>query len=199
MAGLHAPLPTTTVHLCVDMQRMFVEDTEWRTPWAEQVMPVLVKLCEAKADRTIFTRFIPAARVGEGRGTWRDYWRRWSSMTLEAMGPSMVDLAGPLQRFAPPGRLIDKRVYSPWLGTGLDAELRAHGIDTLVVTGAETDVCVLAAVLGAIDLGYRVVVVTDAVCSSADDPHDHLLALYHDRFAQQVETAECAEVLDGWR
>ena len=66
MAGLHAPLPTTTVHLCVDMQRMFVEDTEWRTPWAERVMPVLVKLCEAKADRTIFTRFIPAARVGDG-------------------------------------------------------------------------------------------------------------------------------------
>lgn len=71
-------------------------------------------------------------------------------------------------------------------------------VDTLVVTGAETDMCVLAAVLGAVDLGFRVVVVADAICSSSDQSHDALLGLYHDRFGQQVETAECAEVLEAW-
>jgi nicotinamidase-related amidase len=34
--------------------------------------------------------------------------------------------------------------------------------DAIVITGAETDVCVLAAVLGAVDFGYRVVVAEDA-------------------------------------
>jgi len=53
-------------------------------------------------------------------------------------------------------------------------------------------------VLGAIDLGYRIVVVSDGVCSSADKPHDHLLALYSDRFSLQVETAGSREVLEAW-
>jgi hypothetical protein len=35
------------------------------------------------------------------------------------------------------------------------------------VGGVGTDVCVLAAVLGAVDRGYRVVVPTDALCSSS--------------------------------
>lgn len=197
--GLRDAIPETAVHLCVDMQRMFVEDTEWRTPWAERVLPVIVGLCEAKAERTCFTRFNPAQRPGEGRGTWRRYWERWPSMTLEALGESLVELAVPLQRFVPPGRLLNKRVYSPWMGADLDAALRRSHVDTLVVTGAETDVCVLATVLGAIDLGYRTVVVTDALGSSSDESHDALMGLYHERFSQQVETAESAEILAAWR
>src|SRR5690606_34524151 len=99
----------------------------------------------------------------------------------------------------PPARILDKQVYSPWVGTGLDDSLRRSGVDTLVVTGAETDVCVLAAVLGAVDLGYRIVVVSNAVCSSADETHDALMTLYHDRYSQQIETAEADEVIEAWR
>lgn len=73
----------------------------------------------------------------------------------------------------------------------------AHA-DTLVITGGETDVCVLATVLGAIDFGYRVVLVTDALCSSSDATHDALLTVYHQRFAQQVETVEMETVLSNW-
>ena len=29
----------TAVHICVDMQRMFAEDTEWKMPWLERVLP----------------------------------------------------------------------------------------------------------------------------------------------------------------
>ena len=52
--------------------------------------------------------------------------------------------------------------------------------------------------LGAVDLGFRVVVVSDAICSSSDKAHDALIDLYHDRFSQQIETAEADEVLDAW-
>ena len=54
------------------------------------------------------------------------------------------------------------------------------------------------AVLGAIDFGYRVVLVTDALCSSSDATHDALLTVYHQRFAQQVETVEMETVLSNW-
>ncbi len=54
-------------------------------------------------------------------------------------------------------------------------------------------VCVLAGVLGAVDRGYRVVVPTDALCSSSDRTHDALLTLYRERYGQQVETVPSEE------
>jgi hypothetical protein len=32
---LHGPLGRDCFHVCVDMQRMFAEDTPWRAPWCE--------------------------------------------------------------------------------------------------------------------------------------------------------------------
>lgn len=192
-------IPATAVHLCVDMQRLFAEDTAWRTPWMPRVLPVVVRLCERRADRTCFTRFIPARSPDDGHGTWRRYWKRWSSITLENLGEEGVELLPELQAFTPPARVLDKARYSPWMGTNLAPALAAGQVDTLVVTGAETDMCVLATVLGAVDLGFRVIVVSDGVCSSSDQAHGALLDLYHDRFSQQIETAECDEVLEAWR
>ncbi|MGT2479863.1 cysteine hydrolase family protein [Methylobacterium oryzae CBMB20] len=187
------------VHLCVDMQRMFAESTDWRTPWMPRVLPHVCRLAEAHPERTIFTRFIPARRPGEGRGTWATYSERWADMTRERLAPEMIDLVPDLVRLVPPAEVIDKSVYSPWLETDLDARLRARGVDTLVVTGAETDVCVLAAVLGGVDLGYRIVLATDALCSSCDEAHDALLLMYRMRYSHQVETMTTAEILDLWR
>ena len=194
----YGPLTARCVHLCVDMQNLFAEGTDWAAPWMERVLPVVERIAAAKPERTIFTRFIPAERPGEGEGTWRRYWERWGSMTLEALPPGAVDLLPPLARLVPPAAVIDKTVYSPWMGTDLDERLRARGADTLVVTGAETDVCVLATVLGAVDRGYRVVVPTDVICSSSDRTHDALLTLYRERYGQQVETTTTDELLRSW-
>jgi nicotinamidase-related amidase len=68
----------------------------------------------------------------------------------------------------------------------------------LIVTGSETDICVLATVLGAVDLGYRVILVRDAVCSSSDEGHDALMKLYHQRYNEQIEVADAATVIDRW-
>ena len=195
----NGPLTGSCAHLCIDMQVLFAGETEWHTPWVKRVLPMVERLAAAQPDRTIFTRFIPAGRPGEGSGTWRRYWERWSSMTLEALPPEAVELIPSLARFAPPAEVVDKRVYSPWVDSDLHPRLQARGIDTLVVTGAETDVCVLAAVLGAVDHGYRVVVATDAICSSSDHTHDALLTLYRDRYGQQVEAATAEEILRAWR
>ncbi len=196
--GLKAPLGEGCVHLCIDMQRLFAEGTDWHTPWMARVLPVVRRIAEARPERTVFTRFIPAARPGEGQGTWKRYYERWASMTLERLPPGMVDLMPPLQRLVPPAEVFDKPVYSPWFDGALHRRLREREVGALVITGAETDVCVLAAVMGAVDLGYRVVVPTDAVCSSSDETHDALLTLYRGRYGQQVETATSEEVLRAW-
>lgn len=192
-------LTETCLHLCVDMQRMFAEETDWRTPWMPRVLPRVERLVAAHPDRTILTRFLPAERPGEGRGTWATYYERWASMTFENLEPGLIDIVPELARHVPPAEILDKRVYSPWFGTGLDERLKARGIDTIVVTGTETDVCVLAAVLGGVDHGYRIVLVTDALCSSCDEAHDALMVMYKMRYRHQVHTLTTAEVLDRWR
>jgi nicotinamidase-related amidase len=192
------PLSSHSVHICVDMQRLFAEDTEWKTPWMVRVRPNVVRLVQTHPEHTIFTRFIPAAYPGDGEGVWRRYWQRWASMTLQRWPEGMTDLVPELARFSPPALTIDKRVYSPWLDPALETELKRRNTDTLIVTGGETDVCVLATVLGAVDRGYRVVIVADAICSSADETHDASMALYANRYAQQVETARTAEVCAAW-
>jgi nicotinamidase-related amidase len=63
---------------------------------------------------------------------------------------------------------------------------------------AETDVCVLSTVLDAVDLGLRVVIVEDALCSSFDAGHDALMTLYRNRFAEQIELIHLDELRMLW-
>jgi nicotinamidase-related amidase len=146
----------------------------------------------------MFTRFIPAGHAGEGEGTWKRYYERWAAMTLEHLAAWQVDLVPELRRFAPPAPVIDKAIYSPWLGSNLRALLVQRRCDTLVVTGGETDMCVLSTVLGAADYGLRTIVVQDGLCSASDEAHDAMLSLFNNRYGQDIETADLVEVLDRW-
>jgi len=198
-AGLpFGPLPRRTLHLCVDMQNVFAAPTPWHTPWMQRVLPKVRRIAEAHPARTIFTRFITADTPEDAAGSWRRYYKRWASMTRTRLAPGMLELVPPLAALAPPARIINKRSYSPWLTPLLETMLREDRTEAVVVTGAETDLCVLATVLGAVDRGYRVVLATDAVCSASDESHDALLDLYARRFSQQVETAPTATILAHW-
>jgi nicotinamidase-related amidase len=188
------PVQEGWVHLCVDMQRMFAEATDWHTPWMERVLPNVVALVELDPARTVFTRFIPPQSADDVGGAWRRYYRRWQSMTRSQLDAQLIDLVPELARFVPPASLEDKPVMSAWHGS-LHARLRSARVDTIVVSGAETEVCVLATVMGAIDLGYRVMIVTDAICSGADSTHDAMLGIYESRFGMQVETVTTAELV----
>jgi nicotinamidase-related amidase len=181
------------------MQRMFAEATDWNLPWMERVRPVVRLVAERHPERTIFTRFIPAQEAGDDVGTWREYYQRWRSMTIEALGPAMVGLVPELEALVPPATVIDKMRYSPWYRTRLAALLREWGIDTVIVSGGETDVCVIATILGAVDRGFRVIVVADALCSSSDAAHDAALRIYRERFTEQIETVTAETILRAWR
>jgi nicotinamidase-related amidase len=195
----YGSLSKEAVHLCIDMQRLFREDTPWRTPWMDVVTPRIVEICAAQPASTVFTRFIPPRRPDEAAGAWARYWTKWQELTLERIDPSLIELIDELAAFCPPARVINKHVYSPWSFAGLDAALRERECTTLIVSGTETDICVLATVAGAVDRGYRVIVVADAVCGSSDITHDAALAIYSQRLETQIETVTTAELLANWR
>jgi len=57
----------------------------------------------------------------------------------------------------------DKEAYSGFDGTNLDQILKARKIRRVFVCGVATDYCVKATVLDAIELGYNVLVLKDAI------------------------------------
>jgi nicotinamidase-related amidase len=187
------------VHLAVDMQRLFGEPgSPWCVPWFTRVLPQVAALAGRHPERTVFSRFIPPGQPEEMPGAWQDYFKRWRAMTQQNLDERLLELAPPLQAFVPPAHLCDKAVYSAFGNARLAAWLESQGVDTLVVSGGETDVCVLATVMSAIDLGYRIVLAADALCSASDNTHDALMRLYSERFSQQLTMAKTAEILEAW-
>ena len=61
--------------------------------------------------------------------------------------------------------VFDKRVNSAFIGTGLENHLRDGGIERLVIIGLTTDHCVSASTRMASDLGFDVVLVSDATAT----------------------------------
>jgi nicotinamidase-related amidase len=192
------PLTAKTVHLCVDMQRLFAPDGPWPTPWMQRVLPIVAEIAKRFPERTVFTRFITPERPEDMPGMWQRYYSRWRETTREFVDPEMLELLPPLASLTPPAVVINKTRYSAFAEPHLYHHLLKREADGLIVTGSETDVCVLATIMGAVDLGYRVILVRDAVCSSSDTGHDALLELYHRRYTEQIETADAEEILRVW-
>jgi nicotinamidase-related amidase len=187
------------VHLAIDVQRLFAEpESPWCVPWMGRVLPQVLELARRRPERTVFTRFIPPREPEDMPGAWRDYYKHWQAMTQQNLDERLLELAPPLQALVPPAHLCDKAVYSAFGNPRLAPWLKAEGADTLIVSGGETDVCVLASVMSAVDLGFRIVLATDALCSASDRTHEALLLLYRERFSQQIATATTEEVLQAW-
>jgi nicotinamidase-related amidase len=67
--------------------------------------------------------------------------------------------------------VLPKRFYSSFHETGLDPLLRQFGVDTLVLTGQHTNICVRHTTADAFFRGYRVIVPRDAVEAISDEDH----------------------------
>lgn len=200
MSCLSAMTPlNNAVHLCIDMQRIFGKGGVWQTPWMERVLPVVAQIAERYRTHTIFSRFITPERPDQLSGQWQQYYRHWKAATREHLQPGQLELMPSLARYVPPAYVIDKPAYSAFYRSGLDGFLQQKGVRCLVVTGAETDVCVLSTVLDAVDRGFRVVIVADALCSSSDAGHEALMTIYRTRMQQQIELISSNELPTAWR
>jgi nicotinamidase-related amidase len=107
--------------------------------------------------------------------------------------PEAMPLAGEV--------VIGKRVHSAFIGTDLEARLRAAGQTLLIVVGVITNNSVEATVRMAGNLGFETYVVEDAVFTfgrkdwagtwrTADEVHAMSLANLHGEYATVVKTAD---------
>jgi nicotinamidase-related amidase len=189
----------SAVHLCLDMQRLLAPEGPWPVPWAEPALHNIIRIADRHPARTVFTRFVPPTTAEQMPGAWREYYEKWRHVTREFIDPALLDLLPPLTAFVPPAHVIDKTRYSAFFGSPLLTTLNTLHCNTVVVTGAETDICVLSTALTAVDLGFAVIIVEDAICSSSDRCHDALLTLYRERLSQQVEIVSTDTLLERWK
>ena len=88
--------------------------------------------------------------------------------------------------------LISKRRYSAFFGTDLEILLRGLHVDTLVLVGGLTDVCIHYTAADAHQWDYHIRVVADAVAGS--DPEAHAASLRAIRYLQRDALVTAADV-----
>ncbi len=171
--------PAKTAHLIVDMQNGFVEEgAPVEVPAARDAAEPINRISRALREAggtNIFLRFTtpdangPAAwpifaeRMGEGILAHREafkpgahYWKLWREMDV-----SDEDLCVDKHRFSG---------FTPGTST-LDAELKARGIETLIISGTLTNCCCESTARDAMQLNYRVIVAADACAALTDEAH----------------------------
>lgn len=199
-----------TALLVVDMQRAFLEPGEaMEVPAARDIMPrvqELLAIFREKALPAVFTRFTysPAAPLLVGElhpehkpappGAPRGFGLPSSSCLV---GEDNVRVVSELEP-RPDELVVDKRYYDGFNGTVLDSALRARGVTTLVITGAMTDICVLATVVGGFNREYRMAVVEDGVATLWPEIQRATLDIIRRAFARVVSAKEVADELAAW-
>ena len=77
----------------------------------------------------------------------------------------------------------------------LERRLREDGIDTLVITGIATDVCVESTTRDAHMLNFRTIVASDATATRSDEAHNASLSAMFNHFADIFTSDEIIEML----
>lgn len=186
------------VHACIDMQRLFAGETEWASPGVYEIEPKVSRICAHAPHLTLFTRFLTPEHAEDAQGQWQIYYRHWQSLLSRNLDADLLDLLPPLRRFVPPARVIDKYVHSAFEAPLFQQALDDLKADTIIFSGVETDVCVLATALTAVDRGYRTILVSDAIASSSPEGHRSALDGIYPRFDQQVELIDTDTLLKAW-
>lgn len=197
MNRLFGPIPPSALHVVVDMQELFRSHPDWGTEALTQIIPPIQRLLTARPERAWFSRFIPAQRPEHASGQWQRYYRRWSSVTLDRLDPAQIDVVHELRPWAK--RIADKPGYSALANEELREVAVSSSDHCVILTGVETDVCVLATAIDAMELGLRVVLATDALTSSVQVCHAKALDILHERFDEQIELGTVDQIAAAWR
>lgn len=92
--------------------------------------------------------------------------------------------------------VVPKRRYSGFFHTDLDLLLRELGVDTVIITGLHTHMCVRHTSADAYCLGYNVVVPKDATNSFTKEDYEYGLKYLVDTYGAEITTVD--ELLKKW-
>lgn len=164
--------PLSTAVLVIDMVNDFcTAGGSMVLPNAESLYPSQIKVLTASRNSGAKVLYVNDNHRSDMRVE-REFVKRsphciensWGSQVVAQLAPTKNDLH------------VVKRRYSGFFQTDLDLTLRDLQIESLVVMGVVTNICVRSTVHDAFFLGYKVVVPQD--CVAATGPREQESSLY---------------------
>jgi nicotinamidase-related amidase len=177
--------------LVVDAQHDFwPDDVAAAAPEMPERLAWLLAFAREHGVRVVHLR----AEFRPDGSDWMARYRLRGSIPCIAGTPGASTLAWAAEQ--PGETVIRKQSFDGFLGTDLDATLRAAGVRFLMIAGLITSTCVLLTAATATQLGYLVSVVSDCC---ADLPAAHRVTLDGYRFIfDPVRTDEIVDRRPEW-
>jgi nicotinamidase-related amidase len=210
--------PDRTALLVVDMQRYFLDPEApfgrfiasvrpdgagyYQHRVNELVIPQIQRLLKAFRDRkaqVVYTELGSFREDGRDLAGWA---RRHNDLARQMVGspiyPSFADESCRVDdRLTPAGQdmILRKTTSGPLNSTRLDQTLRVLGIDTVVVTGVVTDVCVAQTAREFGDRDFDAIIVSDACAAFDERAHDVTMSTIAATFGFVADTNQILQSL----
>ncbi|MDE2561060.1 MAG: cysteine hydrolase [Sphingomonadales bacterium] len=197
-----APDPQKTALLVIDLQAAFVdEDQPYASQNARDILlhvNAIIAAARGAGALVVFTRASTSINPRYARPDWFDQSPAYGPLAqLLREGRAEHAISSGLER-EPADLVIDKYRSSAMLPQSCDLaeQLRARGIDTLIIVGAITNYCCENTARDACQMDFKVFFITDATAAMTDAEHNAALGSIGGH-ADLRSTAEMIELLQG--
>jgi nicotinamidase-related amidase len=143
------------------------------TQEARQILPNLQRLLRESRDRGFPVVYACDSFLKE------DFMFKGKTKFYSLQGTRGAEVVDDLKP-EPTDTVLPKRRFSAFFGTDLEKRLRKQGIDTIIVTGITTEVCVLSTAIDGFCYNFYVILLEDCSASHGKERHQACLNLYRD-------------------
>jgi ureidoacrylate peracid hydrolase len=196
--------PARTALLIIDMQNAFVAPgAPIEVPAARAIVAPINRLTKELRRRGVPVIWVLHENRGDGRD-WAGFFDAFVAPGRRAEAAAALAAGSELQKLYPeletaPGDLrVAKNRYSALISgsSSLEKTLKAKTIDTLLIAGTKTNVCVECTARDAMMLDYKVVLISDCTAALSDDEHRATLENVIQQFGDVLTADEALRVLD---
>ena len=190
--------------IVVDMQNAYLDDEGSMnksgmdiTELKKTVLPVssLITACRSADVPIIFTRYVLRADYKDAglRSVRGPKFKEINSLVVGTWDSELDPRMD--QRLE--DYVLDKTRYSSFYNTSLEVILRGLGVDTLIVCGVTTEICVESTIRDAYFRDFKIIVPKDAVAAMDIGRHKGTLATIEFGFGSVTTSAELINDLSG--
>lgn len=173
--------------LVLDMQQVFLsEESHAFIPSSKPIVSIILSLADQMLKNDgliIYTRHITSDNPFDNMKKW---WK------------NLIPLHDQMSSISPlldsnKGRVIVKSKYSAFYGTNLDASLRKHKIEQVIITGVMTHLCCESTARDAFMRDFEVFFVVDATATYTEELHLGTLRSISHGFGVCISSEEVLE------
>lgn len=156
--------------LVIDMQNVYMPGREWECPSMPGAIKNIRTLLDADVvERAVFTKFTAPLNP---RGAWKQYNQEYAGINENSY---LNEIVGELKPYLSRWPLYEKSVYSSFKVREL--EEAARDAEQVLLCGVVAECCVLATLMEAIDLGHKVIYLSDCIAGQSRQKEEDILEI----------------------